>query len=487
MSFEKLIKLRYALAQKDLSVFTQQAWKVLEPMAQLKWNWHHSYISEHLEACKLRQIKRLIINVAPRSTKSILASVCFPDWIWCDEKTAHERFLFGSYADSLAITQSVLRRNLLESDWYQEGFGNQFTLSSDVNTKSEFKNDKTGHMKCAGIRGAVTGEGANYIVIDDPHNPKGAESEVERESTLQNFDLSWSTRLNNKQEDVIIIIMQRLHERDLTGHLLAKNSGYVHLKIPSICEERTKIVFPMSGKEFIREEGALMHPERDGQKELDQAMLDMGSYGFAGQHQQNPVPRGGGIIKEDWFVIHKSDVNWPTEKELTTVIQSWDFAVKEKQENDFSVGLVLGRRGADKFILDMAHFKKEFPGQQQALLDLSIKWKKSYKKLIEAKANGPAIIASLKKVVPGLIEVEPDGDKVARMNAISPDVEAGNVHLPDPDLHPWVRKFLDEVTRFPKGQHDDICDAFSQGIAELRKATILALPISGHGSGVVHK
>lgn len=224
--------LDYELSESHLSHFVQGAWDVLEPTTDLLWNWHHDLICEYLTAAEQGEIRRLIINIAPRSTKSLLATVSFPDWIWT--KTPSARFLFGSYAETLSTKHSLLRRNLIESPWYQAGWGHKFHLSGDLNKKTEFANNKTGQMKAAGIKGSITGEGGDYIIIDDPHNPKGAESDADREATLQNFDLAWSNRLNNKKTGRIILIMQRLHHQDLTGHLIAKNLGYEVVKIPTV-------------------------------------------------------------------------------------------------------------------------------------------------------------------------------------------------------------------------------------------------------------
>ena len=472
-NLEEAQALEYAAAKQDLGLFVQSAWETLEPTTELKWNWHHDLICEYLQACEKGELQRLIINIAPRSTKSMLATICFPSWVWTRQASA--RFLFGSYADDLATSQSVLRRKLIESEWYQGGYSNDVQLSADENQKSAFSNTKTGAMKSMGIKGAVTGKGGDYIIIDDPHNPKGAESEADREATLRNFDLGWSSRLNDKKTGRIIVIVQRLHERDLTGHLLAKNLGYTHLKIPSIAEERQTLIFPITGRHIVRNPGDLMHPARDGIVELEQAKQDLGSYGFVGQHQQSPVPRGGGLIKEAWFKRYDR-----LPDKIDTMIQSWDFAVKDTAKADYSVGLVLARRGADKYVVAMYRARIDFPKQCRALVDLSLDYPATHKKLVEAKANGTAVIDTLKKQVPGLIPVEPDGDKVARMNAISPDVEAGNWHLPDPDKYPWVREFLHEVCSFPHGAHDDICDAFSQGAREFRKSGIVFAPLAGH-------
>lgn len=320
----------------------------------------------------------------------------------------------------------------------------------------------------------------NCLIVDDPHNPSGAESEAERESTVENFDLAWTSRLNNKKTGAIIVVMQRLHEKDLTGHLLAKNAGYVHLKIPSVAPTRQTLYFPITKKTMVREPGDILHPARDGAAELAAAKKDMGEYGYSGQHDQEPVPRGGAMIKRHWFKVYRE-----RPARFDQIIQSWDFAVKAKTTSDYTVGLVIGRIGAEKYVLDMVREQANFTGQLSMLVALSRKWPMAHKKVIESKANGPAIVAMLQKTVSGLIEVEPDGDKIARMNSISPDIEAGNVWVPDPSIAAWVSDFLTEVCNFPRATHDDTVDALTQGIRELRRASVASMPLAGH-SGIIH-
>jgi len=394
----------YELSTRSLNRFVVGAWDVLEPQTQLLWNWHHDLICEYLMAAERGEIRRLIINIAPRSTKSLLATVSFPDWIWTHTPSA--RFLFGSYAETLATKHSLLRRNLIESDWFQRGWGKKFHLSGDLNKKTEFANDKTGQMKSAGIKGSITGEGGDYILIDDPHNPKGAESDADREATLQNFDLAWSNRLNNKKTGRIILIMQRLHHQDLTGHLIAKNLGYEVVKIPSICEKKTIITFPISGREFVREPGELMHPERDGHEELEQAKEDLGSYGFAGQHQQEPSPRSGGIIKRAWIKYYKE---LPDNLEEKIIVA--DLTFKDAKGSDFTVVEVWGRKGSSIYLIDQIRDRMGFPAQVQAIKTMAARHPDVVAKIIEEAANGAAVIQTLQSEIIGIIPFNPQTKK----------------------------------------------------------------------------
>lgn len=464
IDLQQALQLQYDVAADDFGLFVQAAWEILEPQTELQWNWHHDYICEHLQAVDQGQILRLIINIAPRSTKSILSTVSFPVWTWI--KKPHKRFLFGSYADTLATKHSILRRNIIESPWYQAGYSQSFRLSSDVNTKSEFTNNKTGQMTALGIRGAVTGMGADCIVIDDPHNPKGAESEAELESTIQNFDLAWSTRLNDKKTGAIIIIMQRLRENDLTGHLLEKNMGYLHLKIPTVAEERERLVFPLSGKVFDREAGDLMHPSRDGPKEIEIAKKAMGPYGFSGQHQQSPTPASGGIFKSDMFDF----VDLP--KEVDWRFVTADTAYKDAQENDFTVFVAWGVKGEDLYIIDV--FRKQIKA-----VDIESDVTPFLRRFshygfrgvyVEPKGHGIFLNQAFPRkgiLVPGeddLKEFYSDRrwDKVQRASNAVPHLANRKIHINNVISEKEI--LLNEVLKFPKAPHDDFTDCVVDGI-----------------------
>lgn len=467
-----LKKLDYLKAEESLSYFVRASWKVLEPDVELKWNWHHDLLCEYLEAAELGQIRRLVFNVCPRSTKSTIATVCFPTWVWL--RRPSERTLFGSYADTLAVKHSVLRRNLIESRWYQTGYGSRYQLSSDVNTKSEFTNDRTGQMKATGIRGSITGEGGGYVLIDDPHNPKGAESELERESTLQNFDLAWSSRLNDKKTGRIIVVMQRLREDDLSGHLLAKGIGYAHVKVPSIAEERERIVFPVSGRVVEREAGDLMHPERDGLPELEQAKKEMGPYGFAGQHQQDPSPSGGGFFTAQMFDF----VDRP--KEFDFVFVMADTAYKEKQENDFTVFTVFGVKDGELYIVAVWRRQIKASEVEAGVVPFIHRFQNwGFRGAwIEPKGHGIYLNQRLPQpphhiMVPSDTDLEEffkdrKYDKVMRASLAVPWLANRKVHIcndvADPVSGTDKEYLVKEATSFPKGKRDDFVDTLVDGI-----------------------
>jgi predicted phage terminase large subunit-like protein len=413
-------------------------------------------MAEHLEAVLLGQINRLIINVPPRTMKSTISTVTFPTWIWGPKNVPQKRFLFGSYAESLARKHSLYRRNLINSDWYQTKWADRFSLSGDQNVKTDYSNDKTGQMKSAGILGSVTGEGADIIVLDDPHDPLGAESDADRESIIQAIDLTWSSRLNDKKTGAIVVVMQRLHEQDATGHLLQKG-GWTHLCLRQISEDKERHVFPVSGRIKSREPGELLHPSRDGEKEIEAVRRDLGEFGFAAQQQQNPVPKTGGIVKAQWIKYYRS-----LPEHLTGWTISADLTFKDAKASDFTVIQLWARVDADRYLIDQIRDRMRFTDAIRAFELMVSKYPQAMRKLVEEKANGAALIDTLKSKIEGIIPVNPTESKSARLEDCAVLFESGNVYFPHPDRCDWIPVNERELLSFGKTKHDDTVDAMTQ-------------------------
>jgi len=458
---------RQELAERKLADFIRQAWHVIEPATPYLHNWHIDLICEYLEAVSAGQITRLIINIPPRYMKSIAVSVMWPVWEWI--RHPETRWIFASYSQSLSTKHSVDRRTIIQSDWYQSRWGDRFKLVEDHNLKTEFLNDKRGHMIATSVGGTSTGKGGNRLVVDDPLNPKEAASDVLRERANTWFDQTFYSRLDDKKTGAIVVIMQRLHEKDLTGHLLEQGGEWEHLCLPAIAEDRQVIHFPMSGRTLVREPGDLLWPEREGPKEIEAAKLALRSYGFAGQYQQRPSPMEGGIFKRGWWKFYKE----PPAR-FDEMIQSWDCSFKSASTSDYVVGQVWGRVGGEFYLLDQVRDRMDFTETLQAVRALTAKWPKARSKLIEDKANGQAVIDALKREIPGIIPVTPKESKEARAMAVQPFMEAGNVYLPDPSIAPWIHDFIEECAAFPNAAHDDQVDAMTQALnrlAQRRKAS----------------
>ncbi len=449
-------------AEKSLRRYVEQAWPLLEPGIPFLPNWHIDYLVEHLEAVTAGSITRLLINMPPRSMKSLLVSVLWPTWEWIHHPA--KRWIFASYAESLAIKHSMDRRTVLQSDWYQHRWRDRVRLAPDQNEKREFHNTQRGHMVATSIGGSILGKGGNRIVVDDPHNATQAESDIQREAAIAFFSRTLSTRLDNKNTDAMVVVMQRLHERDLSAVCL--DLAFTHVCLPAEAEEPTTLVFPQSGRRHARALGDVLWPEREGPAVLAQQRVLLGSAAYAGQYQQRPSPAGGTIFPPAWLRYYDE---LPKDLELA---QSWDMAFKDKAENDFVVGLVAGRREADIYLIDRVKGHWSFSESCRQVQALSRRYPKANTILIEDAANGTAIIDALKHKLSGLIPVQPQGGKLARAQAAQPRVEAGNVYLPNPRPHgrliperAWVEDFTHQLTAFPYAVHDDDVDAFTQLLA----------------------
>ncbi len=458
------------LAERSLDEFIKQAWAVIEPGTTYVDNWHIGLIAEYLQAVEDGEIKRLIINMPPRHMKSIEATVCYPVWAWI--KNPAKRFIKVSYSDSLSRKHNILSRDIIKSPWYQSNWGDRFSLKDDVNRQNEFENNHHGMMFSTSVGGAITGNGADVIIIDDPQNPIMANSEVERQNSIDFFKNTLQTRLNDPKTGAFIIIMQRLHENDLTGYILSEDLGYTHLCLPAEAPKRTVITFPKTGKEIVREEGDILNPGRFDGEVLASLKKSMGSLQYAGQFQQVPAPAEGVIFKREWLTNFYTDGAIP----VTQDIQSWDMAFTKSEGSAKVAGFVMGRRGADIYIKDLVNDKMTFTESVAAVRTLSGKWKKARAKVVENKANGPAIVDLLKKEIPGMVEFNPKGSKEERAISVTPYFEAGNIHFPDPKTHPWVDDLIRDLLMFPKGTYKDTTDALVQGILYLMDKPLMSAP-----------
>ena len=467
------------LATRSLGRFVRQAWTVVEPSTPFVPGWHIDAIVEHLEAISYGQIRNLLINVPPRHMKSLLVAVFWPAWEWI--RWPERRWLFSSYGAQLSIRDSVKCRRLIESPWYQRLWGNIYALTGDQNAKSRFDNDRSGYRLSTSVGGAVTGEGGDRIVCDDPNNVNEVESDSVRKTTNDWFDIVMSTRVNDPKTAGKVVVMQRCHQQDLSGHLL-EQGGWEHLCLPAEWEESSRVT-SLGWSDPRRAHGELLWPARFGPEELDSLKRSLGSYGAAGQLQQRPSPSGGGIIKRHWFrywqprgahlppvmvrlpdgtltSIAAVDLPYRVEEQ----IQSWDCAFKDLDTSDYVVGQAWGRLGASFFLGDQIRARMDCPATVKAVRELTQRFPGTLAKLIEDKANGSAVIQMLALDIPGLLPVTPQGGKVARAQAVSPLIEAGNVYLPHPLHASWVNDFIEECSAFPNGAHDDQVDAMTQAL-----------------------
>lgn len=479
---ELAIKLKYADAAVDdfYTFFRHFAWPVLEPATEFVDNWHIHALCEHLEAVRNGDIKRLIVNIPYRQLKSRIISQAFPVWEWL--QMPHLQYLTASYARELAIRDAVDARRIIESDVFAECWSDKFVMTSDQNVKSRYENDKRGMRTITSTDAAATGFGGNRIIVDDPQNVKEADNELARLASIEWWKGTIATRFNNPKEDAAIVVMQRLNEMDLSGYLLqSQPNRWEHLVFPMRFEPtRPKYVNGILAEVPVEDcptcigyidprhdkpvdpktkKGELLNPARLDEETVAGMEDDLGEYHTQAQLQQRPSSRGGVIFKRD---------NWKYYRELPAkldeIILSVDCAFKDTKTSDFVALQVWGRVGASYYLIKRTKERMGFSATQQAVRSHKQAFPRVNAILIEDKANGPAVIETLKKDIPGIVAIEPEGGKVARAFAVQPTQEAGNIYLPDPSVDPKIETFLTEVSSFPNVPNDDETDAMTQAI-----------------------
>jgi predicted phage terminase large subunit-like protein len=448
-------------AEDSLAEFIRIGWPNIDP-ADFIANWHIDAISEHLEGVTNGDIRRLIINIPPRHMKSLSCSVAWPAWTWAQERRSalsgpSVGFLATSYAQSLSIRDNVKCRRLVESAWYQRRWGSRFQLTGDQNTKIRFENDQGGYRLASSVDGTATGDGGDIIIIDDPISARDALSPTVRQGANEWFDNTMSTRLNNPKTGAYVVIMQRLHEEDLVGHLLDRGDDWTHLCLPARYEHDHPAVWARDPR---KESGVeLLWPTRMGESEVKKIETALGSYGAAGQLQQRPAPREGGMFKRAWFsVVDAAPAG------LTTTVRDWDLAgtvAKPGSDPDWTVGLKMGRDTSGfHYILDIKRFRGSPHEVEQTLLTTA--QQDGANTTVSLKQDpgqaGKAQVQALTRMLAGFIvkQSSETGSKETRAAPFAAQCEAGNVRLVRGD---WNNAFLDEIEVFPFGRHDDQADA----------------------------
>lgn len=487
------------MCEESLHSFLQFAWPIVEPGRPFIDNWHLRAICAHLEAVTSGQIKRLLINVPFRTSKSTITSVIWPAWTWI--KDPSHQWLCGSYASKLAIRDNLKMRRLITSEWYKSHWGHKYFLASDQNEKIRFQNSQTGYRIAFGMTGGVMGDGGDTILIDDPHDRQGAHSEAERETALTTFDEALVSRLNDPITGAIVIIMQRLHQKDLSGHVLAQG-GWVHLMLPMEYEPSRACTTSLPYKDPRTIPGQLLWPKRFDAPTVVALKRSLGDYGAAGQLQQRPSPAGGGILQTQHFQL------WPAKKELPDlffVLQSYDTAFTEKTEGDPTACTVWGigeivvvdgtERTTHKFsiLLDAWTEHLPYPKLRKKAMD---DWKAEYGGvkndplkpsrrsdviLVEDKGSGQSLLQDLRVANLPVQGYNPGkADKTARAHMVAPLLEAGLCYVLESRKEPgkpvtWARPLLTQCEEFPNGEHDDLVDTFTQAHIYLRDAEFLEL------------
>lgn len=469
-----------AFLRSDFCCFLEKVFYTVTPGVKFNYNWHLQAIAEYLMACKRREIKRLIINIPPRSLKSTIGTVAFPAFLLGHDPST--KIMAASYSKQLSIMHSVQCRLVMESDWYRRIFSRTI-ISPDDNQKSSYTTTMRGHRVATSTGGTVTGQGGNFLIIDDPHNAMEAQSETIRKSQIDWFDQSFSTRLNDKENDVIIVIMQRLHSLDLTGHLQAKG-GWTNLCLPAIFEE-PKTISIGSFQKTIKA-GELLHEDRDNKKILDDTKVALGSYAFSAQYLMAPAPPGGGIFKREWVKVFPNDKPLP---KFDAIIQSVDSALTANTFSDYTAFTAWGifeekgKRAA--MLLDAWQERLEYPDLKKKL---QLEWKTRYGEgegrradfiLIEDKGSGISLIQDMQRMGIPVRKYNPgQADKVQRAHLITYLFEAGCIYFPESDRFKgkflsWAEDVLEQLMTFPNADHDDYVDSTTQAVRLLRDMSFL--------------
>jgi predicted phage terminase large subunit-like protein len=488
-------------AEHLVSFLKWYAWPVVEPRTRYYHGRNIEAVAAHLEAVSAGEIQRLLINVPPRSLKSTLASVAWNPWEWLT--APQTRWLFASYAEKLSVRDSLKRRRVVQHPRYRKLVKTlhaidperylDWELAGDQNLKTRFETTETGLSLATSVGGTATGEGGDRLVADDPHNATQAESEAVREAALEWWSGTMSTRLNDPNTGAMVIVMQRLHERDLSGYVL-EQGGYVHLCLPMEYspthpyawrgERVSEVVKPaleelgLAAGDWRTEEGELLLPDRVGPAAVAQLKRELGSVKAAGQLQQLPAPAEGNVflrkwwryyVTQEWADVHGTPADAIIlPRKFDEELLSWDCAFKALDDSDYVVGQAWGRKGSFKYLLEQRRGRWTFTQTVHEVKAMAERNPGAYLKLIEDKANGTAVIDVLRGKVSGVLAVEPEGGKEARAAAVSPMVEAGDVYLPHPLMAGWVDDYINEHATFPNAAHDDQVDGTSQALLRMR-------------------
>ena len=485
------------LCASKFSHYMKRSWGQYDP-ANYSHNWHVDAIGEHLEAVATSKIQKLIISIPPRCMKSSSLSIAFPTWLWGPYGRPHEKILSVSHKAALAERDAVKSRILINSDWYKEHWGDVFQFTKDQNTKVRMTNNKHGHSIVGGVDSGITGEGGDLIIIDDPISVNHARSAADLESAWQFCSETLPTRLNDQLTGRMVIIMQRVHERDPVGRFL-EQGGWDYLCLPmraqptvrwfahgTYQEVPTKEHKTSIGFVDPREPGELLWKDRLPEQAVANLEHILGTYGTSAQLQQDPAPRDGGMIKKTWFFRYRTEMDidknfYPVGVEIVERKIWADTANKKGQDNDYTVFMHIGK-GSDGrvYILDVYRKKHTTP----ELVEAAPKFYNAHREKlhgrmsalgmfkIEDKQSGTGLIQSLQALggLPVGETVREDGraDKVQRLNGVLPYIEAGMVGIPEHAS--WVNDFLAECAAFTPMMthaHDDQIDPMVDGITEL--------------------
>jgi predicted phage terminase large subunit-like protein len=500
--------------EANLLDFAKYMWPVVEPAIEFDVGWAIEAIAEHLQAVTEGHIRRLLINVPPGFTKSLMTDVFWPAWEWGPRNMPWLRYMCAAYSNHLTERDNMRCRNIIISDRYRKFWGKRFGISNEQFTKVKFSNTETGWKLATSVGGIGTGERADRVIIDDPNNPMEMESEAIRKTAIMWFTEIIPDRLNSQKDSAIVVIQQRTHEDDVSGTAISREMGYTHLMIPMRYDPSrhcTTIIGydPKTGQDKTwndkrSEDGELAWPSRFPEQITDDLERDKGPYAWAGQYQQMPAPRGGSIIKDHFWQLWREE-KYPT---FEFILASLDTAMTAKDENNPSALTVWGVFREDTILKDVEQEILWMPRQGQTLRQISGNpkimllwaWKGHLdfgdlvekviatcipspsptshprfpvdRLLIEGKANGQAVAQELERMFRGsgrlgieIIDPKQYGDKTARAISVQHMFADQMVYAPD---KAWADMVIKQCALFPRGSEDDLVDTTTQALRYLR-------------------
>jgi predicted phage terminase large subunit-like protein len=452
----------------DLMAFIERSFYELNPQTRFCESPHVEVMASRLAACRRGEIKRLIVNMPPRSLKSHAVSVAFPAWLLGHKPTM--QIVCASYGQDLADKHARDCRRVMQSKFYARLFQGT-RLSSEKQSVNEFVTTQQGFRMSTSVGGVLTGRGGDVIILDDPLKPEDALSETKRTSVNEWYSNTLLSRLNSKQTGAIIIVMQRLHQDDLVGHVLEHEENWQVLSFPAIAEEEeTHVIETAFGRRYFhRKQGDALQPEREPKPVLDSLRKTLGEYDFLSQYQQSPTPPGGALIKTHWLQYY-DPAKLP--EQFWCIVQSWDTANKPGDLNDYSVCTTWGMVDSRYYLLHVYRKRLNYPDLKRAVHEQSRQTysrRQADKVLIEDKASGTQLIQDLK--VEGVVRVTPyevpaGTDKLMRLYAQTAEFENGKVLLPQ--SAPWLDEYVRELTSFPGSKYDDQVDSTSQALEHMK-------------------
>jgi predicted phage terminase large subunit-like protein len=451
------------LMRQDLMSFIERSFYELNPQTAFSKSPHIEVLASRLEACRLGKTRRLIVNLPPRSLKSHTVSVAFAAWLLGHNPAI--QIICASYGQELADKHARDCRTLMASEFYR-GLFPRTHLSSEKRSVNEFLTTAEGFRMSTSVGGVLTGRGADVIILDDPLKPDEALSETRRTSVNDWYDNTLVSRLNSKENGIIIIVMQRLHQDDLVGHVIGQQDWEV-LSFPAIAEEDEVhlMEYAWGRRRFERKIGEVLQPDRESRLTLENIRATIGGYNFASQYQQTPVPLGGAVVKTEWLKYYDPG---DLPERFVCVIQSWDTANKSGELNDFSVCTTWGATFDRYYLLAVFRQRLDYPDLKRAVHEQARQHRAEIV-LIEDKASGTQLIQDLK--VEGLCGVKayeplPGNDKILRLYAQSAEFESGRVLLPRSAS--WLDEYVREITGFPGSKYDDQVDSTTQALDHLK-------------------